>query len=168
MAALHPHLFQLSVVDESEIHNPFVNHFFPDRAALQWRPVAGEDILTPNTNEIMVFSSFFQCGFGLLTCDFFRGLLDHYKIELVHLNLNYILQIVIFIHLYEAFLGIPPIYPLFKNYFFLKYQPSDANRKGIGGVGLQTRPHAGFRDHPLKTSLRGWHRTWFFLREPQT
>jgi hypothetical protein len=29
-------------------------------------------------------------------------------------------------------------------------------------VGLQTRPHAEFLNLPLKTSLRGWHGTWFY------
>jgi hypothetical protein len=30
------------------------------------------------------------------------------------------------------------------------------------GVGLQTRPRVGFLDLPLKSSLRGWHETWFY------
>jgi hypothetical protein len=94
---------------------------------LQWHPAVREDIPTPNTNEIVVFSSFFQRGFGLSTCDIFNGLLDHYKIKLVHRNPNSILQIIIFVHLCEAFLGIPPPnFPLFKNYFFLKCQLSTA------------------------------------------
>jgi hypothetical protein len=129
---------------------------------LQWCHDVGEDNPTPNTNEIMVFSSFFQHGFGLLTCTFFYGLLDHYKIELVHLNPNFVLQIAVFVHLCEAFLGIPPNFPLFKNYFFLKYQLSAANHKVIGGVGLQTRPRVGCLDLPMKTSLWGWHVTWFY------
>jgi hypothetical protein len=108
-----------------------------------------------------VFSSICQCGFGLPSCDFFHGLHDHYKIELVHLNPNSILQIAVFIHLYEAFLRIHPNFPLFKNYF-LKYQPSAANPKVIGGVGLQTCPRPGFLELPMKTSLHGWHETWFY------
>jgi hypothetical protein len=162
MAALHPHLFQSSVTDESEIHKLVVNHFLPDRAVLQWHPTAGEDIPTPNTTEIVVFSSFFQCRFGLPTCDFLGGLLDHYRIKLVHLNPNSVPQIVVFVHLCEAFLGISPNFPLFKNYFFLKYQPSATNRKVIGGIGLQTRHRAGFLDLPMQSSLRGWHGTWFY------
>jgi hypothetical protein len=59
MAASHPHLFQQSVMDENKIHKLVKNHSLPDRAMLQWRPVAGEDIPTPNTKEIVVFSSFF-------------------------------------------------------------------------------------------------------------
>jgi hypothetical protein len=162
MAASQPHLFQASTMDEGEIHKLIVNHFLPDRAMQQWHPAAGEDIPTPNTNEIVLFSSFFQHGFGFPACDFFCGLLDHYQIELVHLNPNSILQIIVFVHLCEAFLGIPPNFPLFKNYFFLKYQPSATNRKVIGGVGLQTCPCAGFLDLLMKTSLQGWHRTWFY------
>jgi hypothetical protein len=102
MAASHLHLFQSSIADESEVHKLVAHYFLPDCTVLQWRPVAGEDILTPNTNEIVVFSSFFQCGFGLLACNFFRGLLDHYKFELVPLNPNSVLQIIVFVHLYEA------------------------------------------------------------------
>jgi hypothetical protein len=134
MAASHPHLFQPSIVNEKDIHKLVANRFLPDRAMLQWRPTTGEDIPTPNTKEIVVFSSFFQRGFGLPACDFLGGLLGRYKIELIHLNPNSIPQIIVFVHLCEAFLGIFPDFPLFKNY--LKYQPSASNRKVIGGVGL--------------------------------
>jgi hypothetical protein len=54
----------------------------------------------------MVLTSFFQHRFGLPTCEFLCGLLHHYKSELVHLNPNSILQITVFIHLYN-FLDLP-------------------------------------------------------------
>jgi hypothetical protein len=91
MAASHPHLFYLSIADESEICKLVLNHFLPNHAILQWRPTTREDIPIPNTTEIVVFSSFFQRGFGLPACDFLRGLLDHYQIELINLNPNSIL-----------------------------------------------------------------------------
>jgi hypothetical protein len=162
MPASHPHLFQASIIDESEIRKLVANYILPKHAVLQWRPATGKDLPTPNTNEIVVFSSFFQRRFGLLARDFFCGLLDHYQIKLVHLNCNSILQIVVFVHLCEAFLGILPNFPLFKNYFFLKYQPNAPNRKVIGGVGLQTRPHTGFLNLSMETSLQGWHGMWFY------
>jgi hypothetical protein len=117
MVASPLHLFQSSITDESDIHKLVANNFLPDRAVLKWLPAASEDLPTPNTNEIVVFSSFFQRGFSITSCDFFRGLLDHYQIKLVHLNPNSILQIIIFIHLCEAFHGILPNSSLFKNYF---------------------------------------------------
>jgi hypothetical protein len=138
MTTLHPHLFQQSTTDESEIRRLVENHFLLDCTVLQWRPAIGEDTPTPNTNEIVVSSSFWR-RFGLPVCDFLHRLLHHYQIELVHLNPNSILQFVVFVHLYEAFLGVPLYFSLFKNYFFLKYQPSTSNRKVIEGVGLQTR-----------------------------
>jgi hypothetical protein len=159
MAASYPHLFQMFIADGSEIRKLVANHILPHRVVLQWRPATGEDLPTSNKNEIVVFSSIFQRGFGLPACDFFRILLDHYQIELVHLNSNSILQIAVFVHLCEAFLGIPPNFPSFKNYFFLEYQLSASNHKVIKGVGLQTRPRTGFLDLPMKTSLWGWHRT---------
>jgi hypothetical protein len=134
-----------------------MSHFLLDREVLQWCPATGDGIPIPNTNEIVVFASFFQRGSGLPVCDFHRGPLDHYQIKLVHHNANSILQITIFVHLCEAYLMITPIFSLFKNYFFLKYQSSTTNQKVIGDVGLQTHPHAGFLDLPLKNSLWGWH-----------
>jgi hypothetical protein len=161
MAASHPHLFQPSVADENEICKLIQSYFLLYREVLQWCPATGEDIPTPNTNEIVVFASY-HCGFGLLVCDFLHGLLDYYQIKLVHLNPNSIPQITVFVHLHEAYLGIPTNFPLFKNYFFLKYQASATSRKVIGGVGLQTSPCAGFLDLPLKISLRRWYGIWLY------
>jgi hypothetical protein len=129
-----------------------MSYFLPDREVLQWRPVTGEDILTPNTTKIVVLASF-QHGFRLPVYDVLRSLLDHYQIELVHLNPNSILQIAVFVHLCEAYLGIPPNFSLFKNYFFLKYQPNAVNQKVIGGIGLQTLPRACYVDLHWKNSL---------------
>jgi hypothetical protein len=109
-----------------------------------------------------VSSSFFQHEFGLPTCEFLYGLLHHYQIELVHLNSNSILQIAIFVHLCEAFLGVPPNFPVFKSYFLLKYQPNTNTREVLGSVGLQIRPHNDFLDLPMKMSLKRWHKSWFY------
>lgn len=61
---------------------------------------------TKDTNEVIVFTSFFVRGLGLPICSFVWGLLDFYSMNLTHLNPNYVLQIAIFIHLCKAFLGI--------------------------------------------------------------
>jgi hypothetical protein len=108
-----------------------------------------------------VLTFFFQHEFSLPTCEFLHGLLHHYEIELIHLNPNSIFQIAVFMHLCEAFLGMPSKFSLFKSYFLLKYQPSADNRKVIGCVGLQTRPRSGFLDLSMKTSLKGWHKSCF-------
>jgi hypothetical protein len=118
-----------------------------------------EDIPTTNTNEIVVLTSFFEWGFCLPSCEFLRGLLHHYKIELVHLNPNSILQLVIFIHLCECYLTAPN-FSFFMYYFILKYQLSVAKRKIISNVGIQTRPHRDFLDLPLNVLKNGTSFVW--------
>jgi hypothetical protein len=63
---------------------------------------------------------------------------------------------------------VPQNFALFKSYFLLKYQPSTKTIKVIGGVGLQMRPHNDFLDLPLKTSLKGWHKYWFYWKNHGT
>jgi hypothetical protein len=137
MAASHPKMVKPSFVDEGELLKLVKNHLLPNHIVLQWWSAKGEDIPTPNTNDIMVLTSFFQHRFNLPSCEFLCGLLHHYKIELLHLNPNFILQIIIFVHLCECYLAIHPNFLLFKHYFFLKCQPSDAKREIIGGVGTR-------------------------------
>jgi hypothetical protein len=50
--------------------------------------------------------------FGVPASNFLRGLLQFYRIELVHLAPNSITIIATFIHLCEAFLGITPHFHL--------------------------------------------------------
>jgi hypothetical protein len=99
--SLHGHISPGNVppltIDEGELLKLTENHLLPSRVVLQWWPAKDEDIPTPNTNEIMVSTSFFQRGLNLPCCKFLRGLLHHYTIELVHVNPNSILQI--FVHL---------------------------------------------------------------------
>jgi hypothetical protein len=109
-----------------------------------------------------VLSSFFQSGFGLPTCEFLYSLLHHYEIELDHLNPNSILEIAVFVHLCETFLGVPPNFALFKSYFLLNYQPSTDKRKVISDVRLQMHPRSRFLDLPMKISLKGSHKSCFY------
>jgi hypothetical protein len=97
MAASHPEKFKKSSVAESDLLALVEQHLLPKSAMLQWRSAKGEDIPTPNTKEIVILTSLFQCGFGLLACEFLHDLLHHYQVELVHLNPNSILQIAAFI-----------------------------------------------------------------------
>jgi hypothetical protein len=95
VAASRPEMFKSSSIDESEIRKLVDDHLLPPRAILQLRLAKDEEIPTPNTNEIVVSKSFFQRGFELPACDFFRDLLNHFKIELIHLNPISILQITV-------------------------------------------------------------------------
>ena len=66
-------------------------------------------------DKIPMFARFAEHGLALPASDFFRGLLDYYKIEHVHLNPNGIFHTSLFVHFCEAFLGIRPHWALFRS-----------------------------------------------------
>jgi hypothetical protein len=90
--------------------------------------------------------------------DFFSGLLFHYGIQLHHLNPNSILHIAIFVHFYEAFLGIEPHFNLFYHLFHLRAQPSANKIEVVEGASLQLRQGIKKVYIPYKfpCSLSGW------------
>lgn len=76
--------------------------------------VSDDDFPKEDKTEAVMFASFFERGFRILTDAFFHGLLLHYGTEVMHLNPNSILTIAFFIHLYEAFIGIAPHFNLWR------------------------------------------------------
>jgi hypothetical protein len=138
---LRPEMFKPASVDEDKIRNLVTHHILPPHSILQWQMAKGEEIPTLNTNEIVMSKAFFHQGYGLPNCDFFHGLLHHFKIELVHLNH-------FFVHLCEVYLTIPPIFTNFKYYFFLKYQLSVANCQIIDGAYVQAHANRNFLTLP--------------------
>uniref|UniRef100_J3M5L1 Transposase (putative) gypsy type domain-containing protein n=1 Tax=Oryza brachyantha TaxID=4533 RepID=J3M5L1_ORYBR len=106
---------------------------------------------TPHSDEIVVFSSFFERGFSLPISSF-CGLLDFYKLELHHLNPNSILHISIFVYIRETFLGIPPHFNLFCHLFRVKPQPNRTKPSAVGMLGYScTR---GARNRGLRSQLQ--------------
>ena len=76
---------------------------------VSWNVFTGDPYpMEKNPHEIPMFSLFVERGLALPTSDFFRGMLDYYKIEHVHLNPNGIFHTSVFVHFCKAFLGIRP------------------------------------------------------------
>ena len=75
-------------------------------------------------DEIVVFTPFYERGFAMPAHVFLRSLLFFYGLELIHLNPNSILQVSIYIHLCEAFLGIDPHFDLWRHLFHVKPDPT--------------------------------------------
>jgi hypothetical protein len=63
---------------------------------------------------------FLDPWFGSTDFSLFRELLDHYSINLTHLNPKSILQVVVFIHLSQTFLGIAPHFSLCRYSYHLQ------------------------------------------------
>src|SRR6185503_11052533 len=82
----------------------------------------GEEFLTEDRTETVIFRSFYETGFALPAGAFFLGL------EVTHLKPNSIAQIAIFIHLCEGYLGIAPHFNLWRALYRLKGHPSNVRR----------------------------------------
>ena len=85
---------------------------FPEKQISGWRCCYGEEFPSEDTNQTVVFKSFYEKGFALPAGAFFCGLLHFYGLEVTHLKPNSIAQIAIFIHLFEGYLGIAPHFNL--------------------------------------------------------
>ena len=81
----------------------------PEKQISRWQCCYEEDFLSEDTDQTVVFKSFYKKGFALPAGAFFHGLLHFYGLEVTHLKHNSIAQIAIFIHLCEGYLGIAPI-----------------------------------------------------------
>jgi hypothetical protein len=89
----------------------------PLTAAQEWMVPSGESKPQPPPGYVISFAHFHERGFTKPAHPFFRGLLHHYEVELQHLNPNRIQMISAFIALCKGFLGISPVFELWR-YFF--------------------------------------------------
>jgi hypothetical protein len=97
------HMF---VISKSDLLHLVETEVLPPKELCSWRIWRGVIVLTEDTHEAVVLVPFLIRGLALPASPFFRGLLNFYDLNLTHLNPNSILQISIFVHLCEAFLGI--------------------------------------------------------------
>jgi hypothetical protein len=130
------------------------------------RATAGDPYpMEKNPDEIPMFTWFAERGLSLPASDFFKGLLGYYGIEYLNLNPNGIFHTSVFIHFYEAFLGIKPHWVPFRKFFRLKPQPSANNPRVVGGAGIQMREDAAeqYLSYKLIDSNQDWKSKWFYI-----
>jgi hypothetical protein len=117
--------------------------FLREKEMDMWHAAAGDPYpMEKNPDEVPMFARFVERGLALLASDFFKGLLKCYGIEYLNLNPNGIFHVSIFIHFYEAFVGIKPHWILFQKFFRFKPQPSANDLRVVGGAGIQMREDA--------------------------
>lgn len=140
------------------------NGFLPRKELSGWRSAEGEEFPSENTAEITVFRSFYECGFGVPTSDFFRRLIAFYGVELQQLTPISILHISIFVHLCEAYLGIDPHWGLFRHFFRLKIT-SGTHSRSVGRAGFQFRQFkkAEYISYTTSESVKEWYKEWFYV-----
>ena len=92
--------------------------------------------------------------------------MEFWALSLCNLHPNTNLHISIFIHFYEAYLGILPHFNLFRHLFWLK-KKGGGGSKVVGGVYLQLRDGmvGEYLMVPLNTLLKGWNARWFYIKQ---
>jgi hypothetical protein len=155
----------MSVVSESDLLHLVDVGVLPPKEFCSWRICRGVTVPTEDTHESVVYVPFFIRGLALPISPFFRGLLDFYNLNLTHLNPNSILQISIFVHLCEAYLGILPHFGLWKYLHHCRPGMAGGQHQLVGGASLEMRRgrKIEYLDIPLKDSIKGWRLEWFIV-----
>jgi hypothetical protein len=155
----------MSVVSEPDLLHLVDVGVLPPKELCFWRICRGVTIPTEDTHESVVYVPFLIRGLALPISPFFRGLLDFYSLNLAHLNPNYILQISIFVHVCEAYLGILPHFRLWKYMYHCRPGMAGGQHQLVGGASLEM--HHGrktkYLNIPLKDSIKGWRLEWFIV-----
>jgi hypothetical protein len=89
-----------------------------------------------------MYARFVERGLALPASVFFKGLLKYYDIEYLNLNPDGIFHVSVFVHFYEAFVGIKTHWILFRKFFRVKPQPSTNDPRVVGGAGIKMREDA--------------------------
>jgi hypothetical protein len=158
-------VWEPSTVIEEQIQSLVDCGLLRPKSQVGWRPETGEAFPTEGTGETVLFIAHIERGFGVTADDFLHGLLQFYRIELVHLAPNSITIIATFIHLCEAFLGITPHFHLWRHFFDLK-----KTSKGVvvGSVSFMLRRNMKqeYIDLALPDNTTSWKQGWFYLDNP--
>ena len=111
-----------------------------------------------------MFEDYFYCRFGILIHPFLHGLIEYYAISLCNLGPNSILHVSVFIHFYEAYLGILPHFDLFRHFFYLKSHGGSGSRV-VGSAYLQLWDGmvGQYIATLLNTNVKYWAQRWFYM-----
>jgi hypothetical protein len=80
--------WSISKCSRHNLANLVLGGLLQERDLINWRLPFRDPFPMESVDEIVSFCSFFERGFALPTCSFFRGPLYFYWIELQHLNPN--------------------------------------------------------------------------------
>jgi hypothetical protein len=89
--------------------------------------------------EFVLFVSYLFCGLALPISPFFLLLLEEFELQLQHLTPHSILQVAIFVHFCEMFVGVAACTSLFYQFFVLVR--SGKGKDHLGAYYFQTRPN---------------------------
>jgi hypothetical protein len=155
----------MSVVSESDLLHLVSVGVLPPKELCSYWICHGVTVPTEDTHESVIYISFLIRGLALPISPFFRGLLDFYHLNLTHLNPNSILQVSVFVHLCEAYLGTLPHFGLWKYLYHCRPGMAGGQHQLVGGASLEMRRgrKTEYLDIPLKDNIKGWRLEWFIV-----
>jgi hypothetical protein len=155
----------MSIISELDLFHLVETGVLSPKELYSWRICRGVTVPTEDTHEFVVYVSFLIRGLALPISPFFCGLLDFYDLNLTHLNHNSILQVVIFVHLCEAFLGILPHFRIWRYLYNCRPRMDGGQHQLVGGASLELRrgSKVEYLDIPLNDSIKGWRLEWFIM-----
>ena len=136
-----------SKCSDSDLETLVSDGLLPEKSVIQWRPALCEDHPYENTGEIVAFAPYY------------------YRVQLHHLTPNSFVHLSIFVHLWEASLGIEPHFELFRFLFHLTPQPDSYDLYVVGGAGLQLRQgkEKVYIPYKLSSKVINWKPKWLFI-----
>jgi hypothetical protein len=108
---------------------------------MECRLLAGEIAPTMEDNELVIFLTQFEQGFGLLVSDFLRSFLDFFGLQ-HQFPANAFLSLSCFSALCEAYLGLWPSFDLWSRLFYLKAQYKDGELQARRAACIYPRPNS--------------------------
>ena len=136
---------------------------FPDKNMISWRSAVGEHFSSGNDGEISVILAYNECRFRLLLHSFISKVLEYYGVELVNLAPNSTANLIIFIYLCEAYLGISPDLKVFK-YF---YMMAKSGKSTVSAGECSLRLHDGKVEEYIcmypKSLWSSRKKSWFYM-----
>jgi len=134
---IQPHQYWTeSMTSEKNLETLRQRGLLLDRLVYEWTATQGESHLTPDTNQIMVFTAHCECGFGVYPSKFLQRVCTHYGIEIARMLPNTIAMLSIFTFLCEAWLGVKPYLDLWRYFYSGVYHSS---KFFIGLVGFSEK-----------------------------
>ena len=131
----------------------------------------GEVEPAPEPGEYVVFSAHFERGFGLPASDFFREILDFYKLQPHHLPGNAIFYLSCFVSFMEAYIGLRPTKEAFARFFGLRINsvqgkniPNPKPPVQCGSCIIGARQGSPFFKLSGLESVRTWQKSFFYVR----
>ena len=95
--------WQNSMMKEAAVQALLDAKLLQPKEVLEWRPTFDNAWqFEEHPNETIMLAHFVERGLAVPTSDFFRGILEYYKLQLVHWNPNSVLYLSIFVHLCEV------------------------------------------------------------------